>query len=397
MASFTIFILNLGDVFNFSAPNVIEKGMFLLTAAVFLITRKRDPVVVILTALAFIVIFLPLPFIKYPGFSWSIFLNALNTPFIIFAFLIAIPEEEDQRILPKFISLLPILSALLGIIYQILGLRNAYGIEFSTGLARFSGSLIPAYLSGLGLVGTFAAIQCLLRKERFALLICATNFGILLAAGGRAALASTILVCGASILFTNRVALISKIRVSVAALVGALLFVAIFWDRIITRFEGSGDNGRDLMASYLTSLHGQYPAGIGFGHQFFSVPEDIRIIVGSFAAHNDFLKLQVEIGDIAAIAFYSLYALAILRIVTRKWMRSDIMVVFAFASFLLLSRTDNALATPAYFPLVFLAYLGGITFKQDSVRDKIKPHRPPEDFRRRPKGIAPSIFPVRPS
>jgi hypothetical protein len=129
----------------------------------------------------------------------------------------------------------------------------------------------------------------------------------------------------------------------------------------ISRFLNSTDNGREVMWSYLRGISEKYPwTGIGWGHEFLSVPHDIVIQTGSPAAHNDFLRLQVELGLIGMPLFYLLLSLAVLIVAHRNSRYVHPTVIIAYLGFLFLSRTDNALAAPSHFPLIILAAMSAM-------------------------------------
>ncbi len=367
--SYILFIINIGNVLSIPAANLIEKGVFLLSAVIFIMTRMVDKFIIIITAFLIVIIFILSSLSSYPDFEWFIFINALNQIVIIFALLAGFPTEKDRDAILRTAAWLPAGSVMLGACYQVVGLREMFGQEFSTGIYRYQASLIPAYLSGLAMCGAFAALQIALAKRSVYMWLALFNLIILLAAGGRAALVVALVTCGASLLLKKDVPSSRKILFGLSGLALFLMILTLFWERVATRFTSSGANGRDLMWQYLLELAEQYPwTGIGFGHQYFAVPRDVYILVGSAAAHNDYVRLIVEMGYVGMIAFYVLFSAVILRILTRKWMRADLTILVAFAGFLLMSRTDNALASPSYFPIVFLAALSSIAYPKKLIQ-----------------------------
>lgn len=375
--SYIIFAINVAALINTESGNLIDKMGFFISACIYMLTRKIDHVIATLFLSIFIIIFILALLTDYDQFRWGIFINSLNQIFIVYALISAYPTKKDQEIILKSAAFLPILCTVLGFIYQAIGIQAAFGLEFATGLYRMQGSLIPAYLSGIAMCGTFAALQVYLANNQKYIYIFAANSLVLLASGGRAALAVTILTCGATILFKRGLQLSKKVILFFCVLFGSIPIIFLFWDRLLTRFTTSGANGRDIIWDYLLEVSKDYPwTGIGFGHQFFAVPREIDIIVGSSAAHNDFIRLTLELGYIGAILFYIILTGSILRIFLRSRMPGDFVLIISYLGFLLLSRTDNALASPSYFPLVFLALISGITYRESQKTPMSTPWTP---------------------
>jgi len=136
----------------------------------------------------------------------------------------------------------------------------------------------------------------------------------------------------------------------------AAVLVPFAWARYAARAESSGMSGRDIMWPWLLSLSEKYPNyGIGFGHQFWSTPREVFILFTSNAAHNDYLRLLVELGWFGVYAFYILLTAAVLIVWNSQACRRDPAIMQAYLGYLVLSITDNALATPCYFLLIVLA------------------------------------------
>lgn len=377
LVSYGFFIINAGAVLRVEAVNVLEKGAFLIAATLYVTSRPRSNVILILLALNCLLIFFLGYFTTYPGFSWSTLIKSLNQFFIIYMLLASVPTESDRDAFLKIAAWMPVASALLGVLYQAAGLRAAFGYEFSSGLMRFQGSLIPAYLAGVAMCGTFASLQLALANRPLFFGVAAANFLILLLTGGRAALATTVVVCGLSFYLKPRVSMKLK---TVGTMVGfgfGVLMLIVMWERLATRFESSGANGRDIMWPFLESLAAQYPwTGVGFGHQYFTVPREVFILVGSQAAHNDYVRIMLELGYVGSVIFYVLLIFAVFWTWLSPHVNRNPIVLITFAGFLFLSRTDNALATPAYFPLIILGVMASIRYP-DRVAAQERPLRAP--------------------
>ena len=364
--AYIVFILNLGAVVKFPGYNVLEKGLFLAASAACLLTRPVSRVVVLLMAATVLMIFTLGALSDYPGFSWKTVIFALNQVTIIYALLAFHPTRKDCDAIIGIAALIPIISVTLGLAYTALGLRGMFHTEYASGLPRLQGSTITAYLSGLAMCGAFASMQLAMAGRRtIYYLALFLNLVILLLAGGRAALAVTALTCGISFYASPAIPGRFKVFGSLGAAALVPLLLAGFGYIIFGRFEASGDNGRDMLweATYKLALDHPW-TGIGFGHQFESIPREIVVLAGSAAAHSDYYRLLAELGFVGMPLFYLFLTLAVLR----RWMSAEVgfnfTVIGAFVGYLLLSATDNVMSGPAFFPLIILAILTSIRFPQ---------------------------------
>lgn len=357
-SGYLVVLLNVEAVFGIKGGNAVEKALFLAAALASAMTRRLDPF--ILVAMGLVVgccvslgILTP-----YAGFSWPIAINAFNQILIVYLLLATYPTIRDADLILKCYSLLPLLCVGLGCVYLVTGLDDLTAAEFASGLQRLKGSSeSAAYLSALAMCGVYAAVLLALQGRKTTLLaLC--NFVVLLAAGGRAALAATLLLCVASLAASPAISLARKLRAGGAAGLVGLVVLALFWERMMTRVENSGDNGREVIWSFLTAVGDKYAAtGIGFGHQYFIVPEEITKYISSAAAHNDFIRLYVELGAFGYLFFYLVLSAVVVRIALRAGNPFRSPVLYAYAGFLLMSRSDNAFASTVEWVLILIAML----------------------------------------
>lgn len=356
VAAFVAFTMNMRLIVGNSGGNAADKLGFLIAALLAMTTRPQHIFTLMLLALNLLLVFWLGYATSYPDFKWSILLLSLNQFIIIYALLAFKPEQRDAEVIIVTIAFVPILSAVLGLLYQLAGLHALFSIEYASGVWRFSGSLIPAYLSGMAMCGSFSALFLALAQHRSKYwLVFVANIMILLLAGGRAALAVTIIMCAACLFWAPGVRMKEKLWTVGLMLFALPAFAAVFGPKLVERFIKSGDNGREMLGAYVSGLADEYPwTGIGFGHQFFATPNRIRVMTGTYAAHDDYLRLEAEIGKIGMPVMYGLMTLAVLR---ASWTKNgpNVIVLTAWAGFLFLSMTDNVLAGPAYFPLIVVA------------------------------------------
>ncbi|WP_168990575.1 O-antigen ligase family protein [Aureimonas flava] len=354
LAAYAAFILNLGDLFKIEAANALVKSLFLLAGALFLVGRELNPFALANLLIVTVMIFFLGSMTDYPDFQWSYLLNALNQYMLIYLLLSARPTAADRDTVLISAAWFAVACSVLGLMYQVAGLRTAFPVEFNTGQNRFSGSLNAAFLGGFAMSGMLASLLLTeLGRPRYYILLL-LNAGVMIATGARVALAVAVGVCGLAFLFSKRRTASQKITGIAAGVAAACVIGPIAYVRYAARMSGSGLSGREIMWPWLEELSARYPDfGIGFGHQYWSTPREIYILFSSMAAHNDYLRLLVELGHVGVWVFYILLVATVWYTKT-IWGGRDPVPLFALAGFLAISITDNALATPTHFLLVLV-------------------------------------------
>lgn len=352
------FALNLAETLGVPQANVFEKAVFLLLAWVVMVRRRMDPWAMALMGFTLCLTALLAVLTPYPKFSWLTWLLSINQIVILYALIGFYPTEADGRGILRVSAWAPLMSVIAGLVALAFSGRHVFGVEYATGVWRLQGALIPAFLSGIAMMGVVAALRFALEWRRIPYLaLVAVNCTILLMAGGRAALAVAILVSVALVAFSNTIHWRDKLGMLASGLIALPIFAVIAAPFALRRLAISTDNGRGEMAAYLHDLAAHYPwTGIGFGHQFWHMPPDVVARMGSAAAHNDYLRLTVELGTVGMAAFFTVLIAAMLRAAFRGGGINAAMLAGS-AGFLLLCASDNALATPAYFPLLIVTML----------------------------------------
>ena len=170
------------------------------------------------------------------------------------------------------------------------------------------------------------------------------------------ALAIALLAGGFIVLTRYRItpALILQGVVAVVALV-AVGFMA--FPDLIHRIQSDTDSGRGPLWAALIHVWNNHPYfGIGLGHQTLVVPESVLRYVLTIAAHNEYIRLGVEIGWVGL----GLLGAAIAALMYVNWAsppkRGDLLFPLMCLLFLLFSYSDNALSLPTIFGLMTAAY-----------------------------------------
>ncbi|MCX5493777.1 O-antigen ligase family protein [Kaistia dalseonensis] len=359
--------------------------MLLFASIAFVMTRPRVGYMLGALALMILTTFISALMTRYPAFNWSVYIMSLNQIVVPMLFLSARPTIVDRDFVLRMASWVPITCAVLGLLYQAAGIRNVFGYEYGSGLPRFQGSLIPALFAGFTLSGSVAAMKYAHLVNRRYLWLACINIVLLVLSGSRVPTAIALVLC-AFIFYTNfngqrRL----KVMGTIIAGVGMVILLSTVGSGIIERFSQNGLSGRDVMWSYLEIVLAQYSDfGIGFGHQMSAVPREVLIVTGSTAAHNDYLRLALELGYGGAIAFYALFMGSVLLLWNSHYQRRDPLMLMGAISFFILSLTDNALAAPSHFPLLLITTYSTAKFGQSA------------ETRRRPAGMqGPGLRPLR--
>lgn len=356
-SSYALYCMGVGSVFEIGAFNWFEKLFFLFSSLLFLLRGGQDRRVLGLMCFLFALVLFMAILTPYPYFNWFILLSAFNQLLIVFLFLSAVPRKEDVYLLHSAMALAPLFSVFIGFIYYLLGVRDLFSVEFATGLGRFQGSLIPAFLSGLSCVGAAASLKLYFGGSKMHIFIFIINVLFLLLSGGRMAMAVFVLVSFAILFFSNKIAFKTKVVYIYFFAFLAVLMVWLFFDMLYVRFAGSGDSGRELMWDYTIGLARKYSdTGIGFGHQFYSVSDDLVATFSSAAAHNDYLRIYLELGLVGSILFFFIFSVACFFSWRARGMSSIAIGASILCGAFMFMLTDNFLSSVAYFPLLFLGF-----------------------------------------
>ncbi|MEK9766107.1 MAG: hypothetical protein VW274_06465, partial [Thalassolituus sp.] len=115
-------------------------------------------------------------------------------------------------------------------------------------------------------------------------------------------------------------------------------------------------SGRDILWEFVLYMISRYPDfGIGFGHQFLSTPQDIINMTASWSAHNEYLRIALEVGIVPSFFFFIFMFLTFLSPML-YFKRFDFFYVSAVVLFFLSCATDNTISSPYMFLYLVSAY-----------------------------------------
>jgi O-antigen ligase len=240
--------------------------------------------------------------------------------------------------------------------FALAGIRPLF---VDSGGLRLSGLGHAAFLANICLPAIYATLIELLRRGgKLNLALLAVNGAILILTGARAPLTYATAVTLLAVLTVPAPMFPRATRTLVLLGAGVMLPVvlalaATFADiRIfnVALNEATSLSGRDLLWPEFREAAAQAPWfgwGIGAGNFIIQPTGMIARTLQTLAAHNEYLRMQVEGGAIGrAVLILSFAAWAMLH--TQRLCRSDRMIMrLAFVAFGLLAITDNVLiSTP---------------------------------------------------
>ncbi len=284
------------------------------------------------------------------------------TPFLVF--FCHKPPGWSAMVL-RAIGYTPLLAIGLGTFFDLTGVRPLF---VDSGGMRLAALGHPAFLAGVCLPAIYTVLLRWLRtaSPRAACLL-AANVVILILTGARAPMAYAVLVIGLSVMFAPDAAVPRAHRLGLciagAAMLPVLLLAGESFSSLrlftVIANEASDLSGRQLLWPVFQDAADQAPwFGWGLGSGNFIIPHHgaIAQLLRTRAAHNEYLRMQVEGGQLGRAVLILLFVLwgatrtqrlpPLERFVTR-------LILLAFAGH---AATDNVLiSSPACVLFTFLA------------------------------------------
>lgn len=265
-----------------------------------------------------------------------------------FAFISARYDKRAYRRLILAVLAGPLASVVVSILLAPLGIGNGPIVN-----GRLDGMVHPANLASLSVTAITAATLELVRGDRSGIVWLGINTIILFGSGARVPLLLAVLF-GLSVLLLSRTAHFrfgQKLRLAALALPIVLVGAAFFGQRIIMRSftdhsgrAGFQASGRDIIWELFVAAIMRSPwFGQGVGAGRFAVDIEDVALLGTNAAHNEYLRLAVDFGVIGVGLIFIGFVIWIAR-ETRRMPPGEAVVMRAAAVVLALhSITDNTL------------------------------------------------------
>jgi O-antigen ligase len=246
----------------------------------------------------------------YPGLGFLSSLRSLMDSAAPFAFSFARTGEDFRRVVTRMAILGPLVNIVVGAGLSLCHVHPLYTME--GGALRLAGAGLPAFLGGFALIAIYAGLLEILRREERGgertwpdYLLLAVNAIILLLTGARAPLVlAGLLILGTFLLRRRLMALAASGALLALAVLFAGQFSAI---RVVNLLQG-GQAGNlsnrnliwpDFEAAIATSPWLGW--GVGAGKQIVPTKTGIATLLGTNAAHNEYLRIGSEGGVVGVV------------------------------------------------------------------------------------------------
>ena len=317
--------MSLGDLLGPSAYQPIiaavkGTGLVLAAIAVLRFGPRADP---FNPGFAFLAMFAAgLAHGLYPGLTLAESLRSLVGSAAPYAFSFSRLSRDWARAVIRTVMLIPSFSVAAGAVLDLAGIRPLFVIS---GGLRLGALGHPAFLGGFALTAIYAGLVELYRdgnRARIGLL--AVNFLILVLTGARAPLLYGVAVTGITLAFVPSPAFSRRERMGLLLAALALAPLALALAGSLTEFRlfnlldhnADGLSGREEIWAYFEHAAAGSPwVGWGVGAGNAVIPQTSRVVrvMHTWAAHNEYLRIEVEggrIGEALLLALFILWAAA---------------------------------------------------------------------------------------
>lgn len=304
-------------------------------------------------AFAFVVMFaIGLVHGLHPGLTPIDSLRSLLGSVAPFAFAFSRLSPNWGRRLVRATIAVPLVSVAGGAVLDLAGLRPVF---LESGGERLAGLGHPAFLAGFCLAAIYACLIELYREGQSRwLILLVVNFAILFLTGARAPLAYGVAVTGLTLVFLRSAVFPRRCRILPILLAACLLplLLVLAHDLPMVRlfnvlYTGVGNlSGRELLwppFEQAAAASRWFGWGVGAGNAIIPPDSELARMIQSWAAHNEYLRMLVEGGEIGRALLIVLFVLWVVQH-TRRLCRTDKVIMrLVFLGFAAHAYTDNVL------------------------------------------------------
>jgi O-antigen ligase len=268
-----------------------------------------------------------------------------------------------RRAVIRCVTLGPLVNLAAGAVLDILHLHEITTME--GGVFRLAGAGLPAFLGGFALIAIYAGLLETVRQPPapgniFEPPLLVVNFAILLLTGARTPLAlATLLILGVLLLQRRLMALAAAGAMLAfgALFLGEFRFIRIF--DLLQHGQAGNLSNRNLIWPYFETAIAASPWlgwGVGAGKVVVPTSHGIAELIGTNAAHNEYLRIGCEGGLFGLALLILCMGLWAYRRAKRlpgaeRWLLWVVMLAFAVHS-----ATDNTLiATTSSVMFIWMA------------------------------------------
>jgi len=301
----------------------------------------------------------------HPGLSATDSLRSLAGSVAPFAFCFSRPPREWSAAMIRATSWIPLLSVAGGAVLAIAGLRPLF---VESGGTRLVGLGHPAFLAGVCLAAIYACLIRLYRGGgRSDLALLGVNFAILTLTGARAPMAYGAAVTTITLAVISAPCMPARRRWLLLLCAATLLPLLALSSHMLTDIrlfnllatDSTDLSGRELLWPLFEQAANQsfwFGWGLGAGNFIISPTSQVATLLQTWAAHNEYIRMQVEGGQIGRGLLVIAFVLWVVRR-TRHLPRAERHIMrLIFVAFAAHAITDNVLiSTPASVLFSFVA------------------------------------------
>jgi len=303
----------------------------------------------------------------YPGMTPMDSLRSLIGSIAPFAFAFSRLSPGWGRSIVRATTCVPVVSVAGGAALALAGIRPLF---VESGGERLAGLGHPAFLASFCLAAIYACLIELYREgqSRWMILL-GVNFVILLLTGARAPMAYAVAVTGLTLVFVHSDAFPRRCRVLPVLLAASLVPLVLVLAGYLTEVrlfnllgsEAGNLSGRELLWPPFQRAAAASPWlgwGVGAGNAIIPPDSELALTIQSWAAHNEYLRMLVEGGQIGRGLLIVLFVVWVVRH-TRALCRTDRAIMrLVFLAFAAHAYTDNVLISTT--ACVFFAFVTAV-------------------------------------
>jgi O-antigen ligase len=303
----------------------------------------------------------------FPGLTASASLRSLAGSVAPFVFSFCrVPRDWAHAIIRATVWC-PLAAVAAGAVLEALDLRPLF---IESGGMRLAGLGHPAFLAGVALISIFAGLIELYRRGRPRdIVLLAGSLLTLLLTGARAPIAYGLAIIGVSLIWVRSPTFTPRNRLLLvllgAAMLPLILLLVIAGELSSVRLfnvmnsDFANLSGRQFLWPEFAAVAAESPWfgwGVGAGHVIIQPESAVAKMLRTWAAHNEYLRIEVEGGQFGRILLITLFVLWVRHHTARiaAWDRR--IMRLAFLAMAANAYTDNVLiSTPACVLFAFAA------------------------------------------
>jgi O-antigen ligase len=282
----------------------------------------------------------------YPGLTLLSSARSLlgsAAPFL-FSF-VRLPEDFAQATL-RTVLWGPLFAVAFGALLTLGGVGHMYALE--QGALRLGASGEPPFLAGFALIGVYAGLMAVVAAGRGgAEVAVGVNIVIILLTGARVPLVLALLLTLSILIMQWRILALAALGAGVA--LGAMFLNVLSFLRVVDLVqlgEATDLSNRNLVWPYFEKAFGASPFfgwGVGAGKVVIPNTSALEALIGTNAAHDEYLRIGAEGGVVGVVLLVGLIFLWVKRGTANLPAPQAWMMRLIFLSFAVHSATDNTL------------------------------------------------------